>query len=59
MRRIDLSPSRGAVSSARFPILFESVRAVWDQLTDVASPDDGDPVVYADAGRVFFPALML
>jgi hypothetical protein len=58
-RHIDLSRSRGAVSSARFPDLFESVRAVWDQLAEVASPEDGDPVVHADAGRVVFPALML
>ena len=58
-RRIDLSRSRGAVSSGQFPGLFESVRAVWDQLADVTSPDDGDPVVYADAGRAVFPALML
>jgi hypothetical protein len=58
-RRIDVSRSRGAVTSDRFPGLFKAVRAVWDQLAGAASPEDSNPAVYADAGRVIFPALML
>jgi hypothetical protein len=58
-RRIDASRSRGAVTSDRFPGLFTAVRAVWDQLADMAGPEESNPAVYADAGRVIFPALML
>jgi hypothetical protein len=58
-RRIEVSRSRGAVNSDRFPGLFEAVRAVWDKLAGAAGPEAGDPAIYADAGRVIFPALML
>lgn len=58
-RRIDSSQSRGAVNSSQFPALFETVRGVWDQLAGAAGPEDGDPVIHTDFGRVIFPGLML
>jgi hypothetical protein len=36
-RRIDVSRSRGAVTSDQFPGLFKAVRAVWDQLVGAAT----------------------
>jgi hypothetical protein len=59
VRHIDSSRSRGAVNSSQFPALFKAVRGAWDQLADAASPEDGDPAIHADAGRVIFPGLIL
>lgn len=58
-RRIDSSRSRGAVNSGRLPGLFAAVRAVWEQLADMPSPEDRDPAVHAGTGRVIFPGLVL
>lgn len=58
-RRIDLSRSQGAVNSGRISGLFKAVRAVWDQLSEAASPRDGEPAVYMDTGRVIFPGQLL
>jgi hypothetical protein len=58
-RHIDSSRSRGAVSSGRFPRLSEAVDTVWERLATAPCPAGGDPVVYADAGRVIFPGLLL
>jgi hypothetical protein len=58
-RRLDASHSRGAVNSGRIPALFIAVRAAWDELAGTPSPEDGDPAVYTDVGRVIFPGLVL
>lgn len=58
-RRISQSRSRGAMNSGQFPGLFKAVRTVWDGLARVPSSEGGHPGVYADAGRVIFPPLIL
>jgi hypothetical protein len=57
-RHIDSSRSRGAINSDQLPGLFTAVRAVWNKLAESASSEAGGPAIYADAGRVIFPALM-
>jgi len=51
-RRIDQSRSRGAVSSGRFPLLFEAVRATWDELAICRTPAAAlrQPHTWAPAG---------
>lgn len=54
-RRIELSRSRGAISSSQFTGLFGAVRAVWDRLAGIPCPADGQSVIHAQGGRAVFP----
>lgn len=56
-RHIETSRSKGAISSARFPELFDAVQAQWRALMD-AQPAAARAVAYTDVGRAVIPALL-
>jgi hypothetical protein len=56
-RHIETSRSKGAISSARFPELFNAVQARWRSLMN-AQPATARAAVYSDAGRAVIPALL-
>jgi hypothetical protein len=58
-RKLDSSRSLGALHGAEIPELFSAVQALWTYLVEIPAPDDGLPAVYADGGRVVFPATLI
>jgi hypothetical protein len=56
-RHIETSRSKGAISSTRFPELFNAVQARWRALMN-AQPATAQAVVYSDAGRAVTPVLL-
>lgn len=52
------SKSRGALTARQLPTLFSLVWEVWQRLSVMPAPGDGDPVVGLPEGRVVFPSLI-
>ncbi|MEV8115678.1 hypothetical protein AB0O69_12405 [Streptomyces xiamenensis] len=59
LRNLEDSRSRGARAAGGLPTLFGRVWETWRELSTVAAPQHGDPVLTVPAGRVVFPSLIV